>query len=37
MMQAFEDHLGIGGRLMYLGGNGFYWRAEPSEIGRAHV
>ena len=31
MMQAFEDHLGIGGRLMYLGGNGFYWRAEPSE------
>ncbi len=31
MMQAFEDHLGLGGRLMYLGGNGFYWRAEPSE------
>jgi N,N-dimethylformamidase len=31
MMQAFEDHLGIGGRLMYLGGNGFYWRAEPSQ------
>ncbi len=30
MMQAFEDHLGMGGRLMYLGGNGFYWRAEPS-------
>ena len=30
MMQAFEDHLGQGGRLMYLGGNGFYWRAEPS-------
>ncbi len=30
MMQAFEDHLGIGGRLIYLGGNGFYWRAEPS-------
>ena len=31
MMQAFEDFLGQGGRLMYLGGNGFYWRAEPSE------
>jgi N,N-dimethylformamidase len=30
MMQAFEAHLGQGGRLMYLGGNGFYWRAEPS-------
>ena len=30
MMQAFEDHLGLGGRLMYLGGNGFYWRAEPA-------
>ena len=23
--------LGQGGRLMYLGGNGFYWRAEPSQ------
>jgi N,N-dimethylformamidase beta subunit-like protein len=31
MMQAFGDFLGQGGRLMYLGGNGFYWRAEPSE------
>lgn len=30
MMQAFEDHLKLGGRLIYLGGNGFYWRAEPS-------
>jgi N,N-dimethylformamidase len=30
MMQAFEDFLGQGGRLIYLGGNGFYWRAEPS-------
>ncbi len=30
MMQAFEDFLSAGGRLMYLGGNGFYWRAEPS-------
>jgi len=36
MMQALEDYLGRarpndGGRLMYLGGNGFYWRCEPSE------
>ena len=31
MMQALEDYLSQGGRLMYLGGNGFYWRAEPSE------
>ncbi len=31
MMQAFEDYLGQGGRLIYLGGNGFYWRAEPSQ------
>lgn len=32
MMQGFEDFLAGGGRLMYLGGNGFYWRAEPSEF-----
>ncbi|HVJ51594.1 MAG TPA: N,N-dimethylformamidase beta subunit family domain-containing protein [Aliidongia sp.] len=31
MMDALEDYLGQGGRLIYLGGNGFYWRAEPSE------
>jgi N,N-dimethylformamidase len=31
MMQSLEDYLAEGGRLMYLGGNGFYWRAEPSE------
>jgi len=30
MMRAFESFLGQGGRLMYLGGNGFYWRAERS-------
>ena len=30
MIEAFEQYLGQGGRLMYLGGNGFYWRAEPS-------
>ena len=26
MMDGLEDWLGQGGRLMYLGGNGFYWR-----------
>ena len=26
MLDALEDYLGQGGRLMYLGGNGFYWR-----------
>jgi N,N-dimethylformamidase len=26
MYEALETHLGRGGRLMYLGGNGFYWR-----------
>ena len=26
MMDAFEGYLGGGGRLMYLGGNGFYWQ-----------
>jgi N,N-dimethylformamidase len=26
MLDALEDHLALGGRLMYLGGNGFYWR-----------
>jgi N,N-dimethylformamidase len=30
MMQALEDYLTDGGRFIYLGGNGFYWRAEPS-------
>ncbi|MBL7255582.1 N,N-dimethylformamidase beta subunit family domain-containing protein [Paractinoplanes lichenicola] len=25
MMAAYESYLGQGGRLMYLGGNGFYW------------
>ena len=30
MMTALEAHIARGGRLMYLGGNGFYWRAEPS-------
>lgn len=26
MFKALEDFLGQGGRLMYMGGNGFYWR-----------
>jgi N,N-dimethylformamidase len=26
MMQAVDDYLQGGGRLLYLGGNGFYWR-----------
>ncbi len=25
MLDALEEYLGAGGRLMYLGGNGFYW------------
>jgi N,N-dimethylformamidase len=25
MMRALDDYLGAGGRMMYLGGNGFYW------------
>ncbi len=30
MMEGLEAFLAQGGRLIYLGGNGFYWRAEPS-------
>jgi len=26
MLDAFEGHLAAGGRLMYMGGNGLYWR-----------
>jgi N,N-dimethylformamidase len=26
MLDALEGHLGAGGRLMYMGGNGLYWR-----------
>ncbi len=26
MLDALEDYLDTGGRLMYMGGNGFYWR-----------
>ena len=31
MWNAFQDYLGSGGRLMYMGGNGFYWRIGMSD------
>ena len=31
MLDAFEQYLSAGGRLMYLGGNGFYWRVAFSD------
>ena len=31
MLVGIQSFLRRGGRLMYLGGNGFYWRAEPAE------
>ena len=31
MLTALEQYLGQGGRLMYLGGNGFYWVTSISE------
>lgn len=31
MVSALEQYLGQGGRLMYLGGNGFYWVTSISE------
>ncbi|MCC7273999.1 MAG: N,N-dimethylformamidase large subunit, partial [Alphaproteobacteria bacterium] len=31
MRDAVEGYLGAGGRLMYLGGNGFYWRIACSD------
>jgi N,N-dimethylformamidase len=35
MLQALEAYLGSGGRFMYLGGNGFYWRVsfDPAHPG----
>lgn len=30
MLDALQDYLGGGGRLMYMGGNGFYWRVAYS-------
>ena len=34
MMDALEAYLTSGGRLMYLGGNGFYWVTD--RLGRPH-
>ncbi|MEJ1978530.1 MAG: N,N-dimethylformamidase beta subunit family domain-containing protein [Acetobacteraceae bacterium] len=31
-LDALQDYVGGGGRLVYLGGNGFYWRIANSEI-----
>jgi N,N-dimethylformamidase len=31
MMDGLDAFIAQGGRFMYLGGNGYYWRAEPSE------
>lgn len=36
MLDALEGYLGSGGRLMYLGGNGFYW-ATAFDPDRPHV
>jgi N,N-dimethylformamidase len=36
MLEALEAYLGGGGRLMYLGGNGFYW-VTAIDPGRPHV
>ncbi len=35
MLQALEAHLAVGGRLMYMGGNGLYWRVtcDPAHPG----
>jgi N,N-dimethylformamidase len=35
MLQALDAHLGAGGRLMYIGGNGLYWRVtcDPAHPG----
>ncbi|MBV8650300.1 MAG: N,N-dimethylformamidase, partial [Alphaproteobacteria bacterium] len=35
MLQALESHLHFGGRLMYMGGNGLYWRVtcDPAHPG----
>lgn len=31
MLDGIQDYLGQGGRLMYMGGNGFYWRVAFDE------
>ena len=39
MLDGLSDWLGDGGRLMYMGGNGFYWRIayDPSDSGIIEV
>jgi N,N-dimethylformamidase len=39
MLDAFDTWLGQGGRLMYMGGNGFYWRIafHPQDAGIIEV
>ncbi len=39
MLDGLEDYLGQGGRLMYMGGNGFYWRIafDPDDPGVIEV
>lgn len=32
MFDAYESYLSGGGRLMYMGGNGFYWRVAFSDV-----
>ena len=34
MLDALRSYLGQGGRLMYMGGNGFYWVTVPDSTGR---
>ena len=34
MLEALQTYLGQGGRLMYMGGNGFYWVTVPDPTGR---
>jgi len=31
MLDATEDYLGAGGRVLYLGGNGYYWVTNPHD------
>ncbi len=37
MLDGLENHLARGGRLMYLGGNGFYWRIAYHPRNRAVI
>jgi len=37
MLDAFERYQGQGGRHMYLGGNGFYWRTAFSSWRASHI